>query len=126
MVLNKPPHALPGTTIMTRLGKRDGPASSVKQADGDASSQPTETAQTKKKQTTRRKVNMACIYCRRSHMTCDENRPCQRWCVLVKETFDTVLNVILDICVETRFLMRAPAAHEIVRRVNNTIHIRRF
>ncbi|WFC96005.1 Transcription factor [Malassezia brasiliensis] len=32
----------------------------------------------KKKQSTRRKVNMACIYCRRSHMTCDENRPCQR------------------------------------------------
>lgn len=24
---------------------------------------------------------MACIYCRRSHMTCDENRPCQRWYV---------------------------------------------
>lgn len=35
----------------------------------------------KKKQSTRRKVNMACIYCRRSHMTCDENRPCQRWYV---------------------------------------------
>ena len=32
----------------------------------------------KKKPSTRRKVNMACIYCRRSHMTCDENRPCQR------------------------------------------------
>ena len=31
-----------------------------------------------KKQTKRRKVNLACIYCRRSHMTCDEGRPCQR------------------------------------------------
>lgn len=29
----------------------------------------------------RRKVNHACVFCRRSHMTCDEGRPCQRWCV---------------------------------------------
>jgi hypothetical protein len=29
----------------------------------------------------RRKVNHACLYCRRSHMTCDEGRPCQRWWV---------------------------------------------
>ncbi|KIM53950.1 hypothetical protein SCLCIDRAFT_97185, partial [Scleroderma citrinum Foug A] len=28
--------------------------------------------------TKRRKVNHACLYCRRSHMTCDEGRPCQR------------------------------------------------
>ncbi|KAJ7455955.1 hypothetical protein B0H11DRAFT_1704011 [Mycena galericulata] len=26
----------------------------------------------------RRKVGHACLYCRRSHMTCDEGRPCQR------------------------------------------------
>lgn len=26
----------------------------------------------------RRKVDLACIYCRRSHMTCDEGRPCSR------------------------------------------------
>ncbi|KAI5791682.1 hypothetical protein DFH27DRAFT_485733 [Peziza echinospora] len=26
----------------------------------------------------RRKVNHACVYCRRSHMTCDEERPCGR------------------------------------------------
>ncbi|KAG8946406.1 hypothetical protein FRC04_011852 [Tulasnella sp. 424] len=26
----------------------------------------------------RRKVNHACLYCRRSHMHCDENRPCAR------------------------------------------------
>ncbi|KAK2466582.1 hypothetical protein APHAL10511_001444 [Amanita phalloides] len=32
----------------------------------------------KKKTTRRRKVNHACLYCRRSHMTCDEGRPCQR------------------------------------------------
>ncbi|KAL9937142.1 hypothetical protein V8E36_004377 [Tilletia maclaganii] len=29
-------------------------------------------------QAKRRKVGTACIYCRRSHMTCDEGRPCQR------------------------------------------------
>ncbi|KAF8876838.1 hypothetical protein BD779DRAFT_1804168 [Infundibulicybe gibba] len=32
----------------------------------------------KKKPAKRRKVNHACLYCRRSHMTCDEGRPCQR------------------------------------------------
>ncbi|KAG7089341.1 hypothetical protein E1B28_011032 [Marasmius oreades] len=32
----------------------------------------------KKKTTKRRKVNHACLYCRRSHMTCDDGRPCQR------------------------------------------------
>ncbi|KIP10809.1 hypothetical protein PHLGIDRAFT_100651 [Phlebiopsis gigantea 11061_1 CR5-6] len=32
----------------------------------------------KKKTGKRRKVNHACLYCRRSHMTCDEGRPCQR------------------------------------------------
>ena len=30
----------------------------------------------------RRKVNHACIFCRRSHMTCDDGRPCQRWYVI--------------------------------------------
>ena len=33
----------------------------------------------KKKTMKRRKVNHACLYCRRSHMTCDDGRPCQRW-----------------------------------------------
>ncbi|KIM36253.1 hypothetical protein M413DRAFT_449306 [Hebeloma cylindrosporum] len=37
-----------------------------------------EDAGKKKKTTKRRKVNHACLYCRRSHMTCDEGRPCQR------------------------------------------------
>ncbi|ORZ15276.1 hypothetical protein BCR42DRAFT_416777 [Absidia repens] len=34
----------------------------------------------KKKRTgpKRRKVTHACVYCRRSHMTCDDGRPCQR------------------------------------------------
>ncbi|KAI8054696.1 hypothetical protein BDF22DRAFT_680570 [Syncephalis plumigaleata] len=32
----------------------------------------------KKKAPKRRKVAHACVYCRRSHMTCDDGRPCQR------------------------------------------------
>lgn len=35
----------------------------------------------------RRKVNHACLYCRRSHMTCDEGRPCQRWYVFNTSNF---------------------------------------
>lgn len=31
-----------------------------------------------KKAKKRRKVNHACVYCRRSHMTCDQTRPCSR------------------------------------------------
>ncbi|KAG5366695.1 Regulator of drug sensitivity 2 [Yarrowia sp. B02] len=30
------------------------------------------------KRTKRKKVDQACVYCRRSHMTCDNNRPCSR------------------------------------------------
>ncbi|PPQ75496.1 hypothetical protein CVT26_015820 [Gymnopilus dilepis] len=45
-------------------------ASSSNGADDDAGK--------KKKTAKRRKVNHACLYCRRSHMTCDEGRPCQR------------------------------------------------
>ncbi|PPQ65079.1 hypothetical protein CVT24_003033 [Panaeolus cyanescens] len=39
---------------------------------------PDDDAGKKKKTAKRRKVNHACLYCRRSHMTCDEGRPCQR------------------------------------------------
>ena len=28
----------------------------------------------------RRKVSKACVYCRRSHLTCDDERPCSRCC----------------------------------------------
>ncbi|KAG0361133.1 hypothetical protein BG005_009120 [Podila minutissima] len=39
-----------------------------------------EAAEAKKKRAgpKRRKVTHACVYCRRSHMTCDDGRPCQR------------------------------------------------
>ena len=66
----------------------------------------------KKKTTKRRKVNHACLYCRRSHMTCDEGRPCQRWYVLVTlieywtncltNLYLAVLNVRLAIYATTR------------------------
>ncbi|KAG6861305.1 hypothetical protein C0995_001624 [Termitomyces sp. Mi166 len=46
------------------------------QASGSTSavSTPDDDAGKKKKTTKRRKVNHACLYCRRSHMTCDEGR----------------------------------------------------
>ena len=52
------------------------PPVQVKALDDDAAA-----SGRKRKPTTakRRKVNHACLYCRRSHMTCDEGRPCQRW-----------------------------------------------
>lgn len=33
---------------------------------------------TEKKRKRKKKVEMACVYCRRSHMICDDSRPCQR------------------------------------------------
>ncbi|KAI9311588.1 hypothetical protein BX666DRAFT_1867847 [Dichotomocladium elegans] len=50
--------------------------------EGDASKQgpPEDQDNAKKKRIgpRRRKVTHACVYCRRSHMTCDDGRPCQR------------------------------------------------
>ncbi|PWY97154.1 hypothetical protein BCV70DRAFT_167541 [Testicularia cyperi] len=45
---------------------------------GGTAKDDTSSAGAKKKPAKRRKVNQACIYCRRSHMTCDDGRPCQR------------------------------------------------
>ncbi|KAF8153377.1 hypothetical protein B0H34DRAFT_662639 [Crassisporium funariophilum] len=45
---------------------------------GQSSSTADDEGGKKKKAAKRRKVNHACLYCRRSHMTCDEGRPCQR------------------------------------------------
>ncbi|KAJ7762351.1 hypothetical protein DFH07DRAFT_814050 [Mycena maculata] len=42
------------------------------------SQSPTQDTEDTRKSSKRRKVNHACLYCRRSHMTCDEGRPCQR------------------------------------------------
>ncbi|KAL1954048.1 hypothetical protein VTO42DRAFT_1782 [Malbranchea cinnamomea] len=54
-------------TITTKTKQ---PSSMVTGADGGARS-----GSSPKK---RRKVNHACVYCRRSHMTCDSDRPCTR------------------------------------------------
>ncbi|KXN87637.1 Regulator of drug sensitivity 2 [Leucoagaricus sp. SymC.cos] len=52
--------------------------SSITTGNNASSSQTNDDSGKKKKSTKRRKVNHACLYCRRSHMTCDEGRPCQR------------------------------------------------
>ncbi|KAL1927199.1 hypothetical protein VTP01DRAFT_5162 [Rhizomucor pusillus] len=46
----------------------------------DSSNDSANSQDPKKKRTgpKRRKVTHACVFCRRSHMTCDEGRPCQR------------------------------------------------
>ncbi|KAG5745521.1 hypothetical protein H9Q70_011785 [Fusarium xylarioides] len=44
----------------------------------DKSSNPTASGNNKAPTKKRRKVNHACVYCRRSHMTCDLERPCTR------------------------------------------------
>lgn len=49
------------------------PSKDSKAANGAASASAQKTSPKK-----RRKVNHACVYCRRSHMTCDLERPCTR------------------------------------------------
>ncbi|KAF8581200.1 hypothetical protein K439DRAFT_1516623 [Ramaria rubella] len=56
-----------GGTAAKRRTKKDGEGDVVDVEEG-----------TKKKKSKRRKVDHACVYCRRSHMTCDSGRPCQR------------------------------------------------
>ncbi|RDB15465.1 Regulator of drug sensitivity 2 [Hypsizygus marmoreus] len=53
-------------------------SSSSSTALGPSGGAPNDDGSKKKKVAKRRKVNHACLYCRRSHMTCDEGRPCQR------------------------------------------------
>ncbi|KAL1972642.1 hypothetical protein VTN31DRAFT_7056 [Thermomyces dupontii] len=56
-------------------------ASSTKESDSKSSSsaKPDSSAtQGQANPKKRRKVNHACVYCRRSHMTCDSERPCSR------------------------------------------------
>ncbi|TDL26150.1 hypothetical protein BD410DRAFT_784195 [Rickenella mellea] len=62
-------YALPGNSPPHHVRPRD----ESQDRDGDDD----ETGK-KKKSSKRRKVNHACLYCRRSHMTCDDGRPCQR------------------------------------------------
>ncbi|ESK92660.1 putative fungal zinc cluster transcription factor [Moniliophthora roreri MCA 2997] len=70
----------PATTTTTMTQRNDSlPSNSMATATADsASTESGEDGGKKKKTSKRRKVNHACLYCRRSHMTCDDGRPCQR------------------------------------------------
>ncbi|KAF9930742.1 hypothetical protein FBU30_000120 [Linnemannia zychae] len=62
---------------------QNGPSASTTAAGGTNTTQQQaedDSAEAKKKRggPKRRKVTHACVYCRRSHMTCDDGRPCQR------------------------------------------------
>ncbi|KAG2174780.1 hypothetical protein INT43_005842 [Umbelopsis isabellina] len=57
------------------------PTQNQAQPESDQQKQQAANAQDSKKKRNgpkRRKVSHACVYCRRSHMTCDDGRPCQR------------------------------------------------
>ena len=80
---NDPAHADPtasSTTPDTGSTSSTAHDNAARQIQGRGASADQEEEQGRRKKVTkRRKVNHACLYCRRSHMTCDEGRPCQRW-----------------------------------------------
>ncbi|KAJ7292690.1 hypothetical protein C8J57DRAFT_1160964 [Mycena rebaudengoi] len=53
-------------------------SSNIQNASAQQTRSAAQDAEETRKAAKRRKVNHACLYCRRSHMTCDEGRPCQR------------------------------------------------
>ncbi|KAI9312619.1 hypothetical protein BX666DRAFT_803792 [Dichotomocladium elegans] len=54
------------------------PSTNNQDSPSDANSTIQQDSKKKRTGPKRRKVTHACVYCRRSHMTCDEGRPCQR------------------------------------------------
>lgn len=62
-----------GDMKIETLTKRESSTPNENSCEGKDSSQNDD-----KKPKKRRKVNHACVYCRRSHMTCDQARPCSR------------------------------------------------
>lgn len=56
-------------------GAQGGSHTSQSMTESTSSRSSTETKKPKKK---KKKVEMACVYCRRSHMICDDSRPCLR------------------------------------------------
>ncbi|KAI0294007.1 hypothetical protein BC826DRAFT_1013743 [Russula brevipes] len=69
---DSPPPAPTSTSSMTSAQPETPPdREGEEDLSGDAKKRASKAAK-------RRKVNHACLYCRRSHMTCDEGRPCQR------------------------------------------------
>ncbi|KAF9964326.1 hypothetical protein BGZ70_006607 [Mortierella alpina] len=83
-----PPTDVPNGTGTTQNANNDNNSSSQDQQGASSSSSSTaamtqqqlddEAAKKKRAGPKRRKVTHACVYCRRSHMTCDDGRPCQR------------------------------------------------
>ncbi|KAJ9245389.1 transcriptional regulator family: Fungal Specific TF [Paecilomyces variotii] len=73
-----------GTTESTKSNAADGDTFSKEtRANGNTKTSPAgkadgTAAPTHASPKKRRKVNHACVYCRRSHMTCDSERPCTR------------------------------------------------
>ncbi|KIK68348.1 hypothetical protein GYMLUDRAFT_35742 [Collybiopsis luxurians FD-317 M1] len=78
---SEPSSSVSGNLAPTNPGSSGivaGRSSSVPAEDDGAGADDSGNGGRKKKTVRRRKVNHACLYCRRSHMTCDEGRPCQR------------------------------------------------
>ncbi|KAF9570351.1 hypothetical protein EC968_001964 [Mortierella alpina] len=83
-----PPTDAPNGAGATQNANNDNNSSSQDQQGASSSSSSTaamtqqqlddEAAKKKRAGPKRRKVTHACVYCRRSHMTCDDGRPCQR------------------------------------------------
>ncbi|TEB32964.1 hypothetical protein FA13DRAFT_234621 [Coprinellus micaceus] len=74
-----PPGAARVAEMSALTSYTDSAQAATSEHPSSSSTPPDDDAGKKKKTTKRRKVNHACLYCRRSHMTCDEGRPCQRW-----------------------------------------------
>lgn len=85
------------SSLSNNLSAATTPATSTAQNIDDGS---------RKKATKRRKVSHACLYCRRSHMTCDEGRPCQRWYASPSYTNTLVKHSVLSIKREIGHLCR--------------------
>lgn len=68
------------TTVTTTGGVGGGGGASTNDNNDLAATSDNESASKSTKASKRRKkkVEIACVYCRRSHMICDESRPCQR------------------------------------------------
>lgn len=62
-------------TDQTSQGAQSGPSTSQPMAESSSSRSSNDLKKPKKK---KKKVEMACVYCRRSHMICDDSRPCLR------------------------------------------------
>lgn len=74
--MNEPPTSSPTRSPTSLRGGDDSQPSDRKHSPTSPTSSSGHHPPSKKPR--RKKVDHACVYCRRSHMTCDENRPCTR------------------------------------------------